>query len=56
MVGVTASRRALLTYDEEGFVNARHEPVELAETDLPDAKSAVDACPELAMRISYGTE
>jgi ferredoxin len=46
----------LLTYDEEGFVNARHEPVELAESDLPDAKSAVDACPELAMRISYGTE
>jgi len=46
----------LLTYDDEGFVSVRHEPMNLSESQLPDAKLAVDACPELAMRIEYGTE
>lgn len=46
----------LLTYDEEGFVSARHEPMILDEIQLADAKLAADACPELAMHIEYGTE
>jgi ferredoxin len=46
----------LLTYDEEGFVTVRHEPLDLSEDQIPSAKTAVDTCPELAMRIEYGTE
>jgi ferredoxin len=46
----------LLTYDEEGFVSVRHAPMDLDESQLPAAKTAMDACPELAMRIEYGTE
>lgn len=46
----------LLTHDEEGFVSVRHEPMDLDESQLPAAKTAMDACPELAMRIEYGTE
>ena len=47
---------SLLTYDEEGFVSVRHEPMNLTEDHLPVAKLAMDACPEQAMRIEYGTE
>lgn len=46
----------LLTYDDEGFVSARHTPMALEESQIPTAKTAMDACPELAMRIEYGTE
>lgn len=41
----------LLTYDEEGFVSVRHEPLALADDQLAAAQAAVDACPEQAMRI-----
>jgi len=46
----------LLTYDEEGFVSVRHAPMDLDESQLLAAKTAMDACPEQAMRIDYGTE
>ncbi|HWJ10854.1 MAG TPA: ferredoxin [Nocardioides sp.] len=41
----------LLTYDEEGFVSVRHEPIVLVEGDRVAAERAVAACPEQAMRI-----
>lgn len=46
----------LLTYDDEGFVSVRHAAMDLEESQLPAAKTAMDACPELAMRIEYRTE
>lgn len=41
----------LLTYDEEGFVSARHGALDLDEADLSSAEEAAAACPEQAMTI-----
>jgi ferredoxin len=41
----------LLTYDEEGFVAVRHEPLPLTDDQLDDAEAAAAACPEQAMTI-----
>lgn len=45
----------LLTYDEEGFVSVRHQPLPLTSAQLADAEAAVSACPEQAMTIVTGT-
>ena len=43
----------LLSYDEEGFVSVRHEPLALGDGDIAEAERAVSACPEQAMRIIH---
>jgi ferredoxin len=45
---------ALLSDDDEGFVTLRGHSMDVADTQLPEARLAMTVCPERAVTLNSG--